>query len=109
MQFITLFCVLCLLVLQPTISVTSFAPFLQSPDIETPKLHVARRLRAPLMGRSIITPLNDDTFELIKNDTNDMNSSDEYDIMKPNKQSLLLALLKRQRRINSKRKGPLFG
>ncbi|CAF1563619.1 unnamed protein product [Rotaria sp. Silwood1] len=92
-----------------TLSVSSFVSFLPNSDIETAKPHAARRLRAPLMGRSIMSILNDDDFDLSKNDTNDIYSNDENELMKLNKQRLLLALLNRPRWIDSKRRGPLFG
>ncbi|CAF5212269.1 unnamed protein product [Rotaria magnacalcarata] len=81
----------------------SFASFLRTSDLEATKAYPGRHLRAPLMGRSVLTPFVDDAYS-ISNTTNDVD-----ELTKFNGQHLLLALLNQKRMINAKKKGPLFG
>ncbi len=82
----------------------------QSPDNEAGRPNVARRLRAPLMGRSILSvvPSNDDDVGLINNESDSSSVSDDNDFIVLNKRRHGVPLFGR-RWIPKKRRGPLFG
>ena len=68
---------------------------MKSSESDTARPHVARRLRAPLMGRSAdLASLDDDSDE----------TGLDFD-----KRRLNQIFLGRRRMINPKRRGPLFG
>ncbi|CAF3382848.1 unnamed protein product [Rotaria socialis] len=93
MQYIIFCCVLYLLVLQQAMSTASFASFLRTSDLEATKPYSGRHLRAPLMGRSLLSSFADDAYS-ISNETNDVD-----ELAKSNRQRLLLALSNQKRMI----------
>ncbi|CAF1109279.1 unnamed protein product [Adineta steineri] len=112
MQLIVPFCFLCLLILQQTITVTSFTAMMRTPDNEARRLYSARRLRAPLMGRSITTTAlhtdDDDDSDLSKSDSNGSSNSNENELITLDKRRSY-AVLGGRRWVNSRKRGPLFG
>jgi len=82
--------------------------FEQNPGYEVKRLPTTRRLRAPLMGRSI-TKILDDDVDIIPNQSNGFNASDENEFIYLNKRRNGLALLSRRKWLPFKRRGPLFG
>jgi hypothetical protein len=68
--------------------------------------HVARRLRAPLMGRSITTTTSDNDADFIENG---IDNTDGDEFMNVSKRRYIVALLSRRRGANGKKKRPLFG
>ncbi|CAF4407207.1 unnamed protein product [Rotaria socialis] len=93
MQYIIFCCVLYLLVLQQAMSTASFASFLRTSDLEATKPYSGRHLRAPLMGRSLLSSFADDAYSI----SNEINDVDELE--KSNRQRLLLALSNQKRMI----------
>jgi len=75
------------------------------------RLPIARRLRAPLMGRSITTAKTtvDGGIRLIHNKSAGNSSSNENEPIHLSKRRYGLALLGRPRWFTLKRRGPLFG
>jgi hypothetical protein len=72
---------------------------------ELGRKNVARRLRGPLMGRSIM-PTLDDNVDLINNDSL---NSDENETINLSKRRYSFAILSRRKWLNSKRRGSHYG
>ena len=73
------------------------------------RLHPARRLRAPLMGRSLLSPSSFDEHENFGDLNQESSSSNDDDgLLIFNKRRLGKPLLGR-RWVSKKRRGPLFG
>ncbi|UJR27518.1 hypothetical protein I4U23_008802 [Adineta vaga] len=105
------FILLNLVVLQQTIYVMSLESPSQSPDNDVGRPNVAQRLRAPLMGRSLVSLPNTEhgTINLKNMESNGSNSaSDDEQFVVLNKRRYGAPLFGR-RWINTKRRGPLFG
>jgi hypothetical protein len=85
---------------------------IQSPDNEAGRPHLARRLRAPLMGRSLLSiPSfnNDDGTNYLTNEASSSSGSDDDDdIILLNKRRNRVPLFGRRGTLE-KRRGPLFG
>lgn len=95
---------------QQTINAAGIFSFEQNSNNELRRFPAARRLRAPLMGRSIKTTLNDDDDKnLIENQSNDINNNDENKSININKRRYGITLLGRRKWMALKRRGPLFG
>ena len=82
---------------------------IQSADNEANRPHVARRLRAPMMGRSLLSVMsgNGDT-DMTNNESSGSTNSDEDQMFYLNKRRQGVPLFGR-RWIPTKRRGPLFG
>ena len=80
---------------------------IQSADHEVSRPHVARRLRAPLMGRSMPV-LSTDVIDVMKVNSDSINRDDEESVHQ-NQRRYSVALLGRGGWTNSKRRGPLLG
>lgn len=85
--------------------------FNQNPDNEVIRLPIARRLRAPLMGRSITTAKTTvhGGIHLIQNKSDGNSSTNENEPIHLNKRHYGLALFGRRDWFTFKRRGPLFG
>jgi len=71
---------------------------------EVARSNIARRLRAPLMGRSVTTTKGETDL------TNDLNgNNDENEFINLSKRRYIVAFISRRRLMNPKKKGPLFG
>ncbi len=85
---------------------------IQSPDNEAIRPNIARRLRAPLMGRSLLSvpSSNNDDDDVINylNDELSSSGSDDDHLIFLNKRRYGVPLFGR-RGIHGKRRGPLFG
>ncbi len=83
----------------------SFKPLLAD---EIKRLPAARRLRAPLMGRSI-TMTSTDNVNINETQLNDIHHDDEKEAIDREKRRYAWTMLNRRKWRNSKGKGPLFG
>lgn len=84
-------------------------PPMESVDDSAARLNTARRLRAPLMGRSILSVSSlDDQNNLGYFNQESSSSNDDDGILLYNKRRIGVPLLGR-RWIQKKRRGPLFG
>jgi len=83
---------------------------IQSTDNEAGRPNVARRLRAPLMGRSLlsVSPSKNDDVGLINNESDSSSVNDDVDIVILKKRRPGVPLFGR-RWLSKKRRGPLFG
>ena len=93
------------------VHVESLISPIQSPDNEAGRPNLARRLRAPLMGRSLLSVPqlnNDDDINYFNNEASSSSASDDDDIIVLNKRRNRVPLFGR-RGIVGKRRGPLFG
>ena len=91
-------------------NVESLVSPIQSPDNEAGRPNVARRLRAPLMGRSLlsVSATNDDDTNLINNESDSHSDSNDDQLVVLNKRRHGAPLFGR-RWMPLKRRGPLFG
>lgn len=92
------------------IRVESLISPIQSADNEAGRPNIARRLRAPLMGRSILSlpSSNDDDAGLINNESDSSSASNDDDLVVLHKRRNDVPLFGRRWALN-KRRGPLFG
>ena len=92
------------------INVEALISPIQSADNEAGRPNIARRLRAPLMGRSLlsVSSPNDDDIDFFNNDSGSSSRSDEHESVVLNKRRPGVPLFGR-RWIPTKRRGPLFG
>jgi hypothetical protein len=92
--------------------VESLVSPIQSPDNEAGRPNVIRRLRAPLMGRSLLSVPsfnNNDDFNYLNNEASSSSASDDDgDLVFLNKRRNGVPLFGR-RGVFGKRRGPLFG
>lgn len=92
------------------IHVESLISPIQSADNEAGRPSIARRLRAPLMGRSILSlpSSNDDDVGYINNESDSSSGNNDDDLVVLNKRRNGVPLFGR-RWVLKKRRGPLFG
>jgi hypothetical protein len=83
---------------------------IQSADNEAGRPHVARRLRAPLMGRSLLSVSSpDDEDDILNSESGSSSlSDDDNEYLVLNKRRHGVPLFGR-RWVPTKRRGPLFG
>jgi hypothetical protein len=80
-----------------------------SADNAAGRPYIARRLRAPLMGRSLLSIIpSDDNVGLINHESDSSSVSDDDNLVVLNKRRYGVPLFGR-RWIPTKRRGPLFG
>ncbi len=82
------------------INVTSITSFRYNSDNLIQRRPIARRLRAPLMGRALTTA---------SNDSNHINNYDKNELMELDKRRFGLTSSGQRIWIGLKRRGPLFG
>ncbi|CAF0937981.1 unnamed protein product [Rotaria sp. Silwood1] len=109
-MYLTLLLVILILVLQQTIYVESSVTQIQLPNNENRRLNTIQRLRAPLMGRSLlsVTPTNVDDGSFINDVSSNSNASDDELVVLTKRRHGSVPLFGR-RWIFGKRRGPLYG
>ena len=88
----------------------AFGSTMESVDDGVGRLNTARRLRAPLMGRSVLSASSfddRDNFGYLNQESS--SSNDDDGILIFNKRRIGIPLLGRRSWIPKKRRGPLFG
>ncbi|CAF2348222.1 unnamed protein product [Rotaria sp. Silwood2] len=111
MYFAVLLFVL-ILVLQQTIHTDSFlSPIRRTNNNENRRLHTIRRLRAPLMGRSLLPTIqkNDDDDDDFINDVSSTSNMNDDELPVVTKRRHGSVPLFGRRWILGKRRGPLYG